>query len=254
MHKIYQIGTGTAAGALLFAGSIFAQTATPTTSATPTPSVSVSPLVSPKPSKIERKIDQMERKTERQAEREERRKQNIRKHFEKMQHRLLVLIRGLENMADRIGKRLEVLTARGKDVATQKAKLATVREEIGKLKGDLSSASTTLTAILNDSADPKTAFQKVQQAVKNFMDRVKKAHRMLIDIIVSLKGLSDKESSPTPTPSVNVTPPPSATPTPTVSATPTPTPTPSATATPTPSVTPTPTPSVSVTPTPTPSA
>lgn len=194
--------------------------------------------------KIERKAQQVERKDNRMEKKieklEERRKENIRKHFKKMRHRFEVLIRRLENIADRIGKRLERMAGVGINVATPQAKLSAAREEIAKLKFDLGSASSSVDAILHDAANPKEAFKKVQEHVKNFMERVKKIHRMLIDIITSLKGMSEKPKPSVSPPTVS----PSASPIPTPSILVSPTPTPSASPTPTPSATPTPTPSV----------
>src|SRR3989338_2044496 len=229
MMNIYNKSmVGTVAGTLLIAVSAFAQTASPTPTPTPsafvsvTPSVTVSPTVSPT-RKEERKMEQEERMVERKAQQvermekkieklEERRKENIRRHFRKMRHRFEVLVKRLYNFSNPISRRLDRMAGAGINVATPQAKLAAVREEIAKLKTDLNSASSTVDAILHDTANPKEAFEEVRGHVKSFMDRVKKIHRMLIDIIVSLKGMSEK---PSVSPSVSPTASPNASPTPT---------------------------------------
>jgi hypothetical protein len=237
MNKFRYLSAAAGVAAIVFAATVFAQTVAPSTSP------SASPATTVPQGKTDKKLEKADAKNQKTAARtqklEQQKKDLIRKYFSQMKHRNDVLIRALENVADRIGSRLDNMQNAGINVATPKTKLAAAREELNAAKADLASASGTIRVILADAQNPKDVFALAKDAVQSFMNRVKKIHRSLIDIVISIKGMPEKphqSASATPTVSSSVSASPSLSPIPSTSASATPSATPFASASPSPSV------------------
>lgn len=119
---------------------------------------------------------------------DERRAQNIRKFFAKMGRRLEAAISRLEKMAEKIASRIQKFEERGGNVSEAKAKLEAARAKIAQARVAYDDAKAKLENALK-SDTPKDAFNKVREVlVKGVVEKIKEAHRALVEAVRALKG------------------------------------------------------------------
>lgn len=177
---------------------------------------------SPKPTPSKR-IEALEKRTEKAQERAEKARtknqERIKKFWEQMKRRLTVLIRNEKNLADRIQKRLDAQSD-NTNAAELKTKLDDAKKLIVAAETALTAADGQIGGIASASSEPKDALKKVQGLNKGVMEKIKAAHRALVEVVTMMKRGQFK---PSPTPKPSASPTPVVTPTPTPSPTPTPT-------------------------------
>lgn len=155
-----------------------------------------SPTPTPSTKAEAHKEKEKENKAEREAKKLAEQKDRILKFWNKMSHRLSILIRDQQRLADRIEKRINKMAADGKDVTSFRAQLATARTAITEAQSALDNAKSLVAdAIANN--DAKTALKKVQDINKDVLAKIKVAHKDLVDLI---KSMSAATPTPTPTP------------------------------------------------------
>ena len=104
-------------------------------------------------------------------------------------------IKRLDNLAIRIGGRLDKLSQDGKDVATSIVVLNTAKAKIELARGSLGDAKTALEAVAS-SETPKSSLESAKEKLDVVKVAVKDAHTALVDVINSIKGSSGvKEKS-----------------------------------------------------------
>lgn len=103
-------------------------------------------------------------------------------------------------LADKIGKRLDQAAKNGKDVTAQKAALATARASIASAQQAAKDASAQVEVIMADTTlSAQDAKAKLQALHKGVLERLRLAHKQLVDVVVSMRGLKASPSvSPTP--------------------------------------------------------
>ncbi len=126
------------------------------------------------------------------------RQERITKFWRKTGERLQRLIDLETKMADKIGKRLQKLEDAGKNVSSQKALLATARLKITDAQTALTSASadTQLKALIEQNKPTSEIMARVRVLHKNVLAAIREAHKALVAVVVSTRGMS----APTPTP------------------------------------------------------
>ena len=153
--------------------------------------------------------EEQQNRDKKEAKQVEKRKEEIQKFWDKMVHRLQILIRNEKNLADRIQKRLDALISQGADVIDAKAKLAIARTKIADAEKALANASAQVSSIIS-SNDAKIAFSKVKDLNNQVLAKIKEAQRALVDAINATSAIKPSPSStPTPTPTGTPTPTPS---------------------------------------------
>lgn len=126
----------------------------------------------------------------------EERAKRIEQFFNNMARKFENAIDRLNNLADRIDSRLKKTEDAGNDVAKQRDLLKVARDKITAVETALSDAKAKF-AEMAKSENPKEAFKKVKELIKGVAQKVKEAHRALVDVVISLKGLrlGDKATS-----------------------------------------------------------
>ncbi|OGF48965.1 hypothetical protein A3G55_00810 [Candidatus Giovannonibacteria bacterium RIFCSPLOWO2_12_FULL_44_25] len=118
----------------------------------------------------------------------EERAKRIEQFFNQMVRKFENAIDRLNNLADRIESRLTKTEAAGNDVSKQRDLLKVARDKITAVETALGDAKTQFGATAL-SENPRTAFQKVKELVKGVAQKAKDAHRALVDVMNSIKGL-----------------------------------------------------------------
>lgn len=118
----------------------------------------------------------------------------IEQFFGKMAVKMEGAIDRLNKHADNIEAYLDKLSAQGKDVSVFKTKLEDARAKIKKAETALQDAKTKFSSMAL-SADPKKSFKDVKDMISQVTSNIKDARKALIDIITSVKGLSEKATS-----------------------------------------------------------
>lgn len=116
------------------------------------------------------------------------RRKRILKFWHRMLRRLKAALHRLERVVERIASRIEKLKTRGVDTAKAEEKLARAREEIQVAKQTLAEAEEKFEQIFV-SDNPKEIFLQVRALVYEVKESLKKAHRALVEVIISLKKL-----------------------------------------------------------------
>lgn len=96
----------------------------------------------------------------------------------------------LAELASRIESRLAKMEADGLDVSAQKTALASAKVLIGDLTQSISEIETMSTEVL--TGETRALYPELKEAVEATKSEIKTAHQALVDIIVSLKGMSQK--------------------------------------------------------------
>lgn len=132
-----------------------------------------------------------------EQERNKNRLERLTKFWEKAAGRLKNLI-GLETkMADKIEARLKKFEDAGKDVGTQRTMLADARVKIAAAQTALDDAITELKKMKEDGKPIAEVLVQARELHKGVVAKIRDAHRALVDVIVSTRGMS---VTPTPTP------------------------------------------------------
>lgn len=126
----------------------------------------------------------------------EERAKRIEQFFNQMVKKFENAIDRLNNLADRIESRLKKTEDAGNDVSKPRDLLKVARDKITAVETALSDAKAKF-ADMAKSENPKAAFEKVKELVKGVAQKVKEAHKALVDVITSIKGLrlGDKATS-----------------------------------------------------------
>jgi hypothetical protein len=120
----------------------------------------------------------------------QKRANTIRLYFNNMVRKIQAAINRESKLADRIESRLNKFEAAGKDVSALKIKLADARVTIKDAQKYLDDAKAQMETVLK-SDNVKQAFQDVKTLIKNATEKVKLTHQKLIDIVNSMKGMSE---------------------------------------------------------------
>lgn len=126
----------------------------------------------------------------------EERAKRIEQFFNNMVRKFENAIDRLNNLAERIESRLTKTEDAGNDVAKQRDLLKVARDKITAVETALSDAKAKF-AEMAKSENPKEAFKKVKELAHSVAEKVKEAHKALVDVVTSLKGLrlGDKATS-----------------------------------------------------------
>ena len=116
----------------------------------------------------------------------EERAQRIEDFFGQMVGRFENAIDRLNGVADKIDARLASSTANSADIASLRDKLTAARGEITEAQTALTDAKTKY-ADAAKSPDFRVAFGKVRELVKGVAEKVKDAHRALVEVIAAIK-------------------------------------------------------------------
>lgn len=136
----------------------------------------------------EKRVEELKKKVgEKRAER-------IEQFFKKMLEKFDAAIERLKRFADRIEERINRAEANGKDVTEARAKLLTARERIADAEKALEDAKAQYTEAAKDP-DFKAAFKKVREIVHGVVVKLKEAHRALVEVITTLKGIGGGEGA-----------------------------------------------------------
>lgn len=118
----------------------------------------------------------------------EKRAAAIERFFQNTVRKFVNAITRLETLADRIGTRLDQAEANGKDVSALRDSLAKARMKIDEAERALEDAKAKYAEAVKNP-DFKASFQKVKEVVGGVAQRVKDAHRALVEVVRSSKGL-----------------------------------------------------------------
>jgi len=143
-----------------------------------------------------RKDAQVMSKTEKKVEQDKNKKENIQKFWNKMKHRLQILIQGQEKLANRIEKKLDKMKEDGRDVAAPEVKLDNAKVLV-KAAGDALVSADIAVADAIKNNEPKVALEKVRTINQGILAKIKAAHSALVDLI---RATNETRRSPTPTP------------------------------------------------------
>lgn len=130
----------------------------------------------------------------------EERAKRVEQLFNNMARKFEAAIDRLNKTADRIDALLKKASASGKDVSKQMDILTAARGKISAVETALQGAKAQFAAMAQ-SADTKTAFNKVKELIRGVEQKVKEAHAALVDVVKSIKGLKLGEDRATTTPS-----------------------------------------------------
>lgn len=150
-------------------------------------------------------------KAEAEARREELRKklgekraERIEQFFARMVEKFQNAIERMKKFADRVEARINKAAENGKDVASVREQLASARLKIVEAEKAVEDAKAQYTEAAKDT-DFKVAFKKVRDIVHAAAEKMKAAHRALVDVINSMKGLGGGDGHATSTPPVSTT-------------------------------------------------
>lgn len=137
----------------------------------------------------------------------EKRAERIEVFFQKMVEKFEKAFARLHEFAGRIASRLDKAAENGRDVSMPREKLKIAEERIVEAERALEDAKVRYTEAAKDP-DLRVAFGKVRELVQGVAAKVRAAHRALVDVITSLKGVRAggenstvaPVSSPTPSP------------------------------------------------------
>lgn len=131
---------------------------------------------------------------------EERREKLIKEHADRVVRRLTQALERFDNIADRIGSRLDKLATEGASVTDLRTKLAAARAKIADAKTSVSGIQAAVEAVLI-SSDPKASFEAAREVINGAHEKVKAAHAALVDVVNALKpGSIRATTTPTTTP------------------------------------------------------
>lgn len=123
----------------------------------------------------------------------ERRAEKIEAFFQKMVEKFGAAILRLKKHADRIAEHFDKAEANGKNVSESRIKLADANNKILEAEKALEDAKAKYTEAAGEP-DFRVAFAKVREVVHAVVEKMKAAHRALVDVIKSIKGLGkDRE-------------------------------------------------------------
>lgn len=129
----------------------------------------------------------------------ERRGENIEKFFNQMVGKFEAVVARLKDFSDRIASRLNRAEENGRDVVELRRKLAEAGDKIAAVEKALEDAKVRYAEAVKDP-DFKVAFKKVREIVESVKEKAQEAHRALVDVISSTKGLGEGERKATTTP------------------------------------------------------
>lgn len=134
----------------------------------------------------------------------EQRAERIEHFFNKAVEKMHKAVDRLGNLADRIEERLHKAENNGKDVGALKEKLNQARAKITDVLKAVEEAKTAYSEAIKNP-DLKAAFVKVHEIVKGVEVKIREAHRALVDVVNSTKGLGGGTVAPV-SPSVSPAP------------------------------------------------
>lgn len=118
------------------------------------------------------------------------RTERIEAFFNKMIGKFQAAIDRLKNLADRISARIDKAAANGKDVTRLRDQLSQAKDKISDAEKALEDAKAKYTEATQEK-DFKIAFNKVREVVQGVTEKVKDAHRALVEVVNSIKGLGN---------------------------------------------------------------
>lgn len=118
--------------------------------------------------------------------------------FGTMVRKFEAAISRLRTLADRIDSRLDKFEEAGKDVSVLRTSLDKAKMVIDEAENSLDKAKEEFNA-LSQSEKPEEYFKKVKNVVADVAQKIKDAHKALVDVINSTKGVSVKVPSSTST-------------------------------------------------------
>lgn len=145
------------------------------------------------------KAEEQARKEELKKKLGEKRGENIERFFNQMVGKFEAAIGRLKDLSDRIASRLNKAEENGRNVVELRAKLAGANDKIAAAERALEDAKAKYAEAVKDK-DFKASFRKVREVVAVVHDAVREAHRALVDVVNSIKGLGGGESKATTTP------------------------------------------------------
>lgn len=119
----------------------------------------------------------------------EERAKKIEAFFGGMVRKFEAAISRLRTLADRIDSRLDKFEDEGKDVSALRTALDNARNSIESAEDALDKAKEEFTTFAS-TENPKEYFEKVKTVVHNVSQKVREAHKALVDVINSVKGAS----------------------------------------------------------------
>ncbi|MEK7531642.1 MAG: hypothetical protein AAB545_01815 [Patescibacteria group bacterium] len=127
----------------------------------------------------------------------ETKKRIVEAHGKKAQEQLNAAVDRLKKIADRISSRLDKAQEKGKDVTSLRVKLDAAKVKITEAKTVIDALSGIVSEVA-DMDNPAEGKQKLEDAFKAAREKIKMAHKALVDVTTSLKGLgSIANSNPT---------------------------------------------------------
>ncbi len=127
----------------------------------------------------------------------EKRGERIEQFFTKMTEKFDSALERLEKTADKIEGRLTKAAENGRDVVALRAKLTEARAKIEEARTFLEDAKAKYSDAAKN-ADFKAAFRNVKEVVQSVSGKIKEAHRALVEVITSMKGLGKGQVTPPP--------------------------------------------------------
>ncbi|OGF64159.1 hypothetical protein A2661_00230 [Candidatus Giovannonibacteria bacterium RIFCSPHIGHO2_01_FULL_45_24] len=118
----------------------------------------------------------------------EERAKRIEQFFNQMVRKFENAIDRLNGLADRIESRLQKSEEAGHDVSKIKDQLKSARDKISAAETALSDAKAKFKEMTN-SQNPKESFRQVKTLVQGVAQKIKEAHRALVGVVNSIKGL-----------------------------------------------------------------
>src|SRR3989338_4999484 len=129
-----------------------------------------------------------ERREELKKKLGEKRAERIEAFFDRMLKKFENALDRLNNFAERIGARLDKAEVNGKDVTELRTKLDTAETAIDDAQNALEDAKAQYATAVSDP-NFKKSFAKVRELVRGVAEKVKVAHRAVVDVVRSTKGL-----------------------------------------------------------------
>lgn len=127
----------------------------------------------------------------------EKRAERVEQFFTQMLRKFEAAIARLTQLADRIAGRLNEAEARGRDVGALRTQLEQARTKIVEAEKALEDAKAKYTEAAKNP-DFKAAFKNVREIVNGVQEKVKDAHKALVDVVNSIKGLGRGTATTTP--------------------------------------------------------
>lgn len=124
------------------------------------------------------------------------RAKRIEQFFDNMVEKMENAVDQLNKSDDRTSRYLDKLSARGKDVGVYEANLDAARLKIVEAQTALENAKTKFSDMAL-SANPKEKFKEVKNLIQIAVQKIKSAHKSLIEVVRSVKGLSDRAATTT---------------------------------------------------------